>query len=66
MPVWPANFFEKIGMSMVAGLTVSLFRDISLSNTEGMMTHFYLITFILSIFLILIGALLNKNKLNIP
>jgi len=53
---WTNKFLETVGTGFLAGLLVSLFRDSFLKNINGAEVHYYLILFIFSIALIIIGA----------
>jgi hypothetical protein len=60
---WTNEFFEKVGIGMVSGLSVSLLRDFSLQMVKGMLIHFYIVAFFLSLSLIFIGAFSkSQNK----
>jgi hypothetical protein len=59
---WTNLFLEKIGIGMTSGLSVSLFRDFSVGGIGKMTTIFYVISFICSFFLVLIGSISQSQN----
>jgi len=59
---WTNKFLETIGLSMLSGLLVSFYRDMALNNIQGMLLHFYIITLIVSLSLIFIGAISQSQN----
>ena len=55
---WSNKFLEQIGIAVIAGLVVSLFRDISLKLiNNSLLISMYIIGFVVGLVLLLMGVL---------